>query len=131
MPVGMNRIHAAVIGDKVYAGGGITDKEVDAAQVSQYDLSRNEWSHLPHHPVVFYAMAQFAGHLITVGGTTLDARVGGIRTTSKVYRFKEESQNWEEFLKPMLTARFHLSVATTPHTSAPSTCDNAGVGGGN
>ena len=39
MPVGMNRIHAAVIGDKVYAGGGITDKEEDAAQVSQYDLS--------------------------------------------------------------------------------------------
>ena len=117
MPVGMNRIHAAVIGDKVYAGGGITDNKLDAVQVSQYDLSMGEWSRLPPHPVVYYAMAQFAGHLITVGGTTLDdratARVGGSRTTSKVYRFKEESQNWEEFLKPMLTARFHLSVATT------------------
>ena len=33
--------------------------------------------------------------------------------TGKVYRFNEQSQKWEEFLKPMPTARCDLSVATT------------------
>ena len=32
---------------------------------------------------------------------------------AKVYRFIEESQKWEEFLKPMPTARIWPSVATT------------------
>ena len=56
-------------------------------------------------------MAQFMGHLITVGGVTLQDG-GGI--IAKVYRFKEQSQKWEEFLKPMPTARHCASVATTP-----------------
>ena len=43
---------------------------------------------------------------------------GGVGITGKVYHFKEESQEWEEFLKPMPTARVGLSVATTP--SPPS-----------
>ena len=30
-----------------------------------------------------------------------------------MYHFNEQSQEWEEFLKPMPTARFYLSVATT------------------
>ena len=38
---------------------------------------------------------------------------GGVDITGKVYRFKEESREWEEFLKPMPTARFDPSVATT------------------
>ena len=59
--------------------------------------------------VKFFAMAQFMGHLITVGGGIPDG--GGV--TGKVYRFKGQSQKWEEFLKPMPTARFWLSVATT------------------
>jgi len=37
-------------------------------------------------------------------------------TIGKVYHFKEESQEWEEFLQPMPTARFFLSVATTQST---------------
>ena len=33
--------------------------------------------------------------------------------TGKVYRFNEQSQKWEEFLTPMPTGRYRLSVATT------------------
>ena len=44
MPVGMDKPQAIVIGSKVYVGGGATWK------------------------VIFFAMAQFAGNLITVGG---------------------------------------------------------------
>ena len=56
---------------------------------------------------MFFAMAQFMGHLITVGGMMQT----GI--TGKVYHFKEQSHKWEELLGPMYTARFRLSVATT------------------
>jgi len=60
------------------------------------------------HRVIYFATAQFKGSLITVGGWKPH---GGI--TGKVYQFIEQSQKWEEFLKPMLTARAHLTIATT------------------
>ena len=52
-------------------------------------------------------MAQFVGNLIAVGGW-----ISGKVYSSKVYCFKEESQEWEEFVKSMPTARFYLSAAT-------------------
>ena len=107
MPVKMTRPQAVVMGEKVYMGGGDAENDEDH-QVFQYDPSRDKWSRLPPLQVIFFAMAQFMGHLITVGGVM---QAGVI--TGKVYRFIEESQKWEKFLKPMPTARFWLSVATT------------------
>ena len=108
MPVVMDKPQAIVIGSKVYVGGGATENAGDRKQVFQYDLSHDEWSRLPSHQVRLFPMAQFMGHLITVGGL-MQASV----ITDKVYRFKEQSQKWEEFIKPMPTARFRPSVATT------------------
>ena len=54
-------------------------------------------------------MAQFMGNLITVGGVIPYST----SFTGKVYYFKEQSQEWEELLAPMTTARCHLSVVTT------------------
>ena len=45
-----------------------------------------------------------------VGG---EGAKGGVDITGKVYRFKEESLVWVEFLEPMPTARYSLSAATT------------------
>ena len=109
MPVPMYRPQVVTMGEKVYMGGGDTEHGEDRKQVFQYDPSRNEWSCLPPHHVFGFAMTQFKGNLITVGGGI--PRGGGF--TGKVYRFKEESHKWEEFLKPMPTARCYLSVATT------------------
>ena len=53
-------------------------------------------------------MAQFVGNLIAVGGW-----ISGKVYSSKVYCFKEESQEWEEFLKPIPTPRYLLNIATT------------------
>ena len=103
MPMEMDRPQVVVMGERVYIGGGRTK----SVEVFQYDPSRNEWSRLPPHQVAFFAMAQFMGHLITVGGVTPHG------VTGKVYRFIEESQKWEEFLKPMPTARYWPTVATT------------------
>ena len=107
MPVKMSGSQVVVMGEKIYVGGGTTENVEDCKQVFQYDPSRNEWSRLPPHQVTVFAMAQFIGHLITVGGETPH----GI--TGKVYRFKEQSEKWEKFLKPMPTARVCPSVATT------------------
>jgi len=101
---------AVVMGEKVYVGGGVTEEPVDNFYVFQYTTTRDEWSCLPPHTVCFFAMDQFTGKLITVGGTI------GSGSTGKVYRFKEESQEWVEFLKPMTTARYFPSVATTQST---------------
>jgi len=101
-----------VMGEKVYVGGGVsTGKPNDRVHVFQYTTTRDEWSRLPPHTVAFFAMAQFTGKLITVGG-----RIPSSGATVKVYHFKEESQEWVEFLKPMPTARFLLSIATTQST---------------
>ena len=108
MPVEMTYAQAAVMGEKVYVGGGQTVHEENRLQVLQYDPLQDEWSRLPPCQVTYFAMAQFEGNLITVGG--LIPHGGG--NTGKVYRFIEESQKWEEFLKPMPTARYYLSVAT-------------------
>ena len=108
MPVGKGGSQVVVMGEKVYIGGGATEHGEDYNQVFQYDPSREQWSRLPLCQVVFFAMAQFKGNLITVGGMTPH---GGF--TGKVYRFVEQSQKWEEFLKPMPTARYCASVATT------------------
>ena len=108
MSVGLSKAQAVAIGNKVYIGGGVTENVDDFNQVLQYDLSTDEWSRLPPHLIVAFAMAQFMEHLITVGG-----RIQNGRFTGKVYCFKENPKKWEEFLKPMPTARYHLSVATT------------------
>ena len=108
MPVRMSKAQAVMMGKKVYIGGGVTGNVDDFNQVLQYDLSTDEWSRLPPHLIVAFAMAQFMEHLITVGG-----RIRNGRFTGKVYCFKEKPNKWVEFLTPMPTARYHLSVATT------------------
>ena len=107
MPVKIVKPQAVVLCEKVYIGGGHTEHNKDACQVVQYNSSKDEWSRLPPCQATAFAMAQFNRNLITVGGVTQ----AGI--TGKVYRFKEQSQRWEEFLKPMPTGRAQPSVATT------------------
>ena len=88
-------------------GGGVTEDENSHMHVFQYNTSQDEWSRLRPHPLMCFAMAHITGSLITVGGVTHGSPTG------KVYCFKEEYQEWEEFLQPMPTARFYPSVATT------------------
>ena len=86
----MKILQAVVIGKKVYIGGGLTTREFieNALQVFQYVLSGNEWSRLPLHHVKTFAMAQFKGNLITVGGMIPYSN----SATGKVYYFNQQSQ---------------------------------------
>ena len=98
-----------MVGGRLYVGGRVTDSDDDALLVFQYIPERNEWATLPPHTVCSFGMGQFQGDLITVGG--LDLVEGSV--TGKVYRFNKQSHKWEEFLKPMPTARVSLSLITT------------------
>ena len=102
----MFRAQAVVMGEKVYVEGEFTEEK--DRYVFQYTTTRDEWSRLPPHPACYSTMAQFVGTLIAVG-----CWISGKVYSSKVYCFKEESQEWEEFLKPMPTPRYLLNSATT------------------
>ncbi len=109
LAVGMWGAQSVQVGGKVYVGAGYTSSEDDGYLVFQYDPERDGWATLPPCHVKWFALGQFQGHIITVGGVVHK----GYYTTNKLHRYKEESQEWEEFLLPMPTARWLLSVITT------------------
>ena len=132
MPTEMITLQATTLGGQVYVGGGGADSEEDT--VFRYDLSNDEWSRLPASPVSYFALATFLGNLIIVGGKMVLSLPGlqGIAFSGKVYRLKE-SQEWEEYLKPMPTARRSPSVVTCATESAivaagGTTCSRNGKG---
>ena len=75
----------------------------DSYLVLQYDQVGDEWTTLPPCPMILFGLGQLSGELLTVGGVAQN-------TISKVYHYKPESQEWEEFLQPMPTARAGLTV---------------------
>ncbi len=80
----------------------------DARKVFEYFPEGDEWSLLPDHSHFGFALGRYQGHLITIGGATWeDEHIG------RVYRYKKESRQWTEFLKPLTTARAFLSIITT------------------
>ena len=105
-------------------GGGVTDSEDDVYLVFQYNPARDEWTTLPPCPVCAFGLGHLSGELLTVGGGTPDDTA-----SKKVYYYKPESRKWEEFLQPMPTARYGLSVISTQ--SALIACGGVtGVSGG-
>ena len=107
MPIKAYRMQAVVMGDNVYTGGGGSELHKDKEAVLVYIVVKDEWGRLSNHCWRGFALCQFQGKLITVGG------VSGGCITNKMYRYNEETQKWEEFLTLMPTARYGLSVQTT------------------
>ena len=107
-PVEMARAQAIVVGGKVYVGGGATPDKGDWHKVFQYNRRGDTWSTLPHSPVRLFGMAHFMGRITAAGGVNQQNSL-----SNKVYAIMEGSQQWEEFVSPMPTSRFGLSVATT------------------
>ena len=85
-------------------GGGRTARQDDLFLVFKYNSASDGWTTLPPCPVAGFGLGQLSGKLLTVGGVA-DGTI--VKT---VYHYKPESQQWEEFLQPMPTARFQLTV---------------------
>ena len=77
------------------------------SHVFQYDPLRNRWTTLPACPLRDFGLGQFSGELLTVGGVARDI------ISRKVHRYRPKSQTWEQFLKPMPSPRYGLSVLST------------------
>ena len=107
LPVGMIRPQVVAVGEKVYVGSGGAESNDDLKLVFQYNPASDEWTTLPPHPVVFFGLGQLSGELLTVGGLARD----GVK--KRVYHYKAESQQWEEFLQPMPTARYYPTIIST------------------
>ena len=115
----MSVSQVVVVGETVCVGGGATDSKDDLYLVFQYNPARDEWTTLPRCSVRYFGLGHLSGELLTVGGATPDGTI--IKT---VYHYKPESREWEEFLQPMPTARYSLSVISTQ--SALIACGGAG-----
>ena len=102
----------------MYVGGGATNRHADGYLICQYNPASDKWTTLPPCPVFFFGLGQLSGELLTVGGKRQDLTI-----IKKVYRYKPESQQWEEFLQPMPTARYQLTVISAQ--SALTACGGA------
>ena len=109
LPAGMGRPQVVVVGEMVYVGGGRTYITDNSFLVFQYNPASDEWTTLLPCRVSGIGLGQLSGELLTVGGWTQDGVI-----SNKVYHYKPESQEWEEFLQPMPTARAGLTVISAP-----------------
>ena len=108
-----------MVGERVYVGGGLQERDSDNLYlIFQYSPVRDEWVTLPPCPAVYFGLGQLSGEFLTVGGVAPDGNV-----SATIYRFREEFQGWEEFLQPMPTARYCPAVVSIP--SAIIACGGA------
>jgi hypothetical protein len=90
--------------DFIYVGGGLGNSSKLSLCAFAYSIAEDTWKTLPETPAVLFGMCYFQDSLVTVGGLHEDG------VTDKVYHLNQKLWKWEEFLPPMLTKRFTLSV---------------------
>ena len=102
-------VQSVVIGQSVYVGGGGGDSYHDLCTVMKLDLQRDEWTKLPLHNAVYFAMTSFANQLVLIGGYNSLAQepAGHIAVFT--------SGRWTFPYPPMNTAR---------HSSTAVSCNN-------
>ena len=114
MPNVMTCAQTVVIGGKVYVGeGGMPilddDDSFEDYLIQQYSPTDDRWFTLPSAPVCRFGIGELYGQLVTVGGKTRQGVV-----TGRVYTFDSSSQNWDESIPPMPTARNSPAVFSQP-----------------
>ena len=122
-PVKFRAAQAVVMGESVYVGGGGGTGHV----ILQFIRNMGAWNKLPECPVRYFGLTQITGRLTTVGGVDRAESITGC-----VYEFVSESQQWQELLPPMPTARYDVAIVSRPSSSPkPSdivVCGGVGVG---
>lgn len=93
LPGGVWNVKAAVIGEKIYVPGGVTQSEKLSQQLMVYDPRENQWeqrAELPF-PISDYCMAAFEGKLYLFGGWD------GMRYSDQVLVYTPEDDEWIRF----------------------------------
>lgn len=107
MPVKMLQPQVVATQEVVYAGGGVTKSKHQFLDVFAYHIASNTWTVLPQAKAILSGMCYFQGSLLTIGG----GHDAGI--TGQVFKLYETQGEWLEYLPPMPTARFSLSIFST------------------
>ena len=99
LPIKLSRGKTTVIDGKVYCGGGFADNDKDDYNVYCYDQSQDKWTILPSLRVTCFGLGQVNSKLVAVGGKESDVYA------NVVYTYDQQSQEWEQEIPPMPTAR--------------------------
>jgi len=93
LPEAIWNIKAAVLGEKIYIPGGMTDSETGSQKLWVYDPRENEWENradLPY-PVSDYCLTAFEGKLYLFGGWV------GTSYSDQVLLYNPENDEWIQF----------------------------------
>ena len=128
LPVAVSNPQCAVIEDRVYVSGGtLGDEKTDPltlSQVFEYSLVHKRWASLMPNPARHFALTDFLGRLISVGGVL--SLSGDITGNVSVYSFVD--QIWkDDRIPPMPTKRFHPTVVV--HGRYLAVCGGVTQGG--
>ena len=105
MPHGMGcYVQSVVVKEKVYVGGGLTDRRNDDHIVIEYDISSGKWAKLPPYRAQGFAMTVINNQLVLVGGKEheQDSKVLGV--------WRAEGKEWTHPYPHMSTARSWCSA---------------------
>ena len=110
LPEPMYNGHAVLVGNFVYAGGGICQKKDSEYVVFKYDYQNEAWCSLPRVNRKRFAMVSFENRLVLIGGATVTA---GERTIylQDLIVWDETHHTWDQACyPPMNTARMHSTA---------------------
>ena len=123
LPEAMYSGHAVLVGNFVYAGGGICQKKDSEYIVFKYDYRNETWCSLPTVNRKGFAMVSFQHQLVLIGGITATGRI--LRDLAV---WDEAHHGWiQDRYPPMTIARMHstavaheIYIAVAGGTSAKS-----------
>ena len=109
LPKPLKNVHAKLLGENVYIGGGTTGRIDLSSIVYKYNYATNSWGSLPIAPVYSFAMEVFNGELLLIGGREMSSSC----VTNQLTAWHEGSQSWRMgSYYCMPTARHSASVTT-------------------
>ena len=101
---------AVLVGNFVFAGGGICQRKDSECIVYKYDYRHKTWCSLPRVNRKGFAMVGFQGQLILIGGMTTEA---GRKYLRDLTVWDETQHGWDQDrYPPMNTARMHSTAVT-------------------
>ena len=104
----------------IVIGGAVFVAACDSHDVLRYETRSGQWSVLPSCPAEWFGLGQLSGKLVTVGGE--DGRGAFV---NYVYKYVQETQQWEMSIPPMPTPHWLPNVFT--YNSSIAVC--GGIGG--
>lgn len=109
LPDGVQHTQAALLGDRVYFGGGLTDNPENETKifVFNYKTKATEKPLSTEGPTCWSALATFCSKLVLIGGS-----IRG-KATYQLWALQDDGHTWEQPFAPMAQACWGASAVGT------------------